>query len=83
MIPWKCGSWSPKSYTSLELMAAFFNIPGSKTEMNGSKVNEVFYIEKNMQKIEKYCMEDVVVTVQLFLHLNNFPILPKNNIIYS
>ncbi len=34
--------------------------------MDGSKVNEVYYHEKNLKKIAEYCVNDVVAIAQLF-----------------
>jgi len=78
---WKFGD--RKNYTSLELLAALFDIPGSKDEMDGSMVSEVFYKEKNIEKIAAYCCRDVVVTAQLFLKLHQMPLLQIENIEFS
>jgi hypothetical protein len=64
---WKFGDY--KHYTSLDLLAAVFNIPTSKEGIDGSKVNAVYYEEKNLTKIKDYCVRDVVVLAQLFLKL--------------
>lgn len=69
MDMWKFGDW--KHYTSLDLLAAIFNITSSKTDMNGGDVNEVYYNTGNLEKIADYCVRDVVVTAQLFLKLKN------------
>ena len=75
---WKFGD--RKSFTSLELLAALFGIGSSKSGIDGSKVNETFYKEKNLDKIVEYCKEDVVVTGQVFLRLNSFPSIKPENI---
>lgn len=64
---WKFGDY--KHYTSLDLLAAIFNIASSKDGIDGSKVNAVYYQEKNLAKIKEYCVRDVVVLAQLFLKL--------------
>lgn len=78
MEMWKFGDW--KSYTSLELLTAIFNIPSSKEDIDGSMVNQVYYHENQLQKIAKYCCNDVVATAQLYLRLNGNPLIPKENI---
>ena len=76
---WKFGD--RKSYTSLELLAAIFNIGSSKGEMDGSLVNQVYYQEKNLEKIKDYCLQDVIVTANLFLKLKCLPVIEPENII--
>lgn len=76
---WKFGDY--KHYTSLDLLAAIFNIPSSKTDMDGSQVNAVYYKENNLDKISDYCRRDVVVLAQLFLKLRGYPVVSEHNIV--
>src|SRR5450432_898256 len=69
---WKFGDY--KHYTSLDLLAAIFNIPTSKGVMDGSQVNEVYYKEKNLKKIAEYCISDVIAVAQLYLKLKGLTI---------
>ncbi|HWA35452.1 MAG TPA: 3'-5' exonuclease [Cyclobacteriaceae bacterium] len=79
MEMWKFGDY--KHYTSLDLLAAIFNIPTSKGELDGSKVNSTYYQEKDLKKIAEYCVGDVVALAQLFLKLKGQSmVLPENNI---
>ena len=78
MEMWKFGD--RKAYTSLELLAALFNIPQSKGEFDGSKVKKMYYEEKNLGKINDYCIKDVVMTAQVYLKLNGWPIVEEENI---
>jgi hypothetical protein len=78
MEMWKFGDW--KSYTSLELLTAIFGIPSSKEDIDGSMVNHVYYNENQLEKIAKYCCNDVIATAQLYLRLNGKPLIPKENI---
>lgn len=78
---WKFGDY--KHYTSLDLLAAIFNIPSSKHDMNGSQVNGVYYNEKNLEKIKSYCVSDVVVLAQLFLKLKGMTLVDEKNIIHT
>lgn len=66
---WKFGDY--KHYTSLDLLAAIFNIPTSKDGIDGSQVNRVYYQENNLTRIKDYCIRDVVVLAQLFLKLKS------------
>ncbi len=76
---WKFGDY--KHYTSLDLLAAIFNIPSSKGEIDGSQVNEVYYKEKNIKKIADYCQRDVIVVAQLYLKMKGLGIIPTQHII--
>lgn len=70
---WKFGDY--KHYTSLDLLTHIFNIPSPKEDIDGSMVADVFYKEKDLQKIVKYCENDVVAIVQLLLRYMNRPII--------
>jgi DNA polymerase elongation subunit (family B) len=67
MEMWKFGDY--KHYTSLDLLAAIFNIPTSKNGMDGSQVNVTYYRDNDLQKIKEYCVRDVIVLAQLFLKM--------------
>jgi 3'-5' exonuclease len=79
MEMWKFGDY--KHYTSLDLLAAIFNIPTSKTDMDGSKVNHVYHHDKDLQKIATYCTNDVVVLAQVYLSLKSQALIADSNII--
>ena len=67
MDMWKFGDF--KHYTSLDLLATIFNIPSSKNDIDGSKVNHVYHVEKDLERIKEYCLRDVAVLAQLYLKL--------------
>lgn len=77
---WKFGDY--KHFTSLDLLAAIFDIPSSKSEIDGSQVNHTYYIENDQDKINRYCVQDVVVLAQLYLKLNNLPLMLDEHIMY-
>ena len=81
MEMWKFGDY--KHYTSLDLLATLFDIPTSKGDLDGSKVNEVYYREKDLRKIAEYCVGDVVAVAQLFLRLKGQDLVKEQNIILS
>ena len=64
---WKFGDY--KNYTSLKLLTAILGIPTPKDDIDGSQVAEVYYKEKNIERIATYCEKDVVATAQLLLRL--------------
>jgi hypothetical protein len=78
---WKFGDY--KHYTSLDLLAALFRIPSSKSNMDGSQVNYVYHHDKDLAKIAEYCREDVIVLAQLFLKLKGYPLIPTTHIVMA
>lgn len=79
MHMWKFGDY--KSFTSLSLLAAVFGLATSKDDIDGSEVNGVYYKEKDLNRIAVYCTKDVILTGQLFLRMQNLPIIKEENII--
>lgn len=61
---WKFGDY--KSFTSLALLAAVFGIPTPKDDIDGSRVWEVYWREKNLERIVTYCQKDVLTVAQIF-----------------
>ncbi|MDP2339190.1 MAG: 3'-5' exonuclease, partial [Bacteroidota bacterium] len=57
---WKFGDY--KNYTSLNLLAAVFNIPSPKDDIDGSMVQRVYWEEKDLERIRIYCEKDVITT---------------------
>jgi len=78
---WKFGDY--KHFTSLDLLAALFNIPSSKEKIDGSQVNQVYYREGDLDRIAEYCRADVIVLAQLFLRLKGYPLIADDNIIMA
>jgi hypothetical protein len=75
---WKFGDY--KHYTSLKLMAHILGIPSPKEDIDGSMVRDVYYKEKDIDRIITYCELDVVTTAQVFLRLRNEALLEDNEI---
>jgi 3'-5' exonuclease len=75
---WKFGDY--KHYTSLHLLANVLGIPTSKTDIDGSKVQQVYYEEKNLPKIVAYCERDVIVTANIILKFKQMPLLQAADI---
>ena len=75
---WKFGDY--KHYTSLKLLTHVLGIPSPKEDIDGSEVRNVYYNEKNLERIMKYCERDVVAVAQVFLRLRNEPILDESEI---
>ena len=78
---WKFGDY--KHFTSLQLLTSILGIPSPKDDISGSEVGTVFYKEKNIERIVKYCEKDTVAVAQLLLRFNNEPLLNVNKNIIS
>jgi hypothetical protein len=72
---WKFGDY--KAYTSLELMAAVMGVTSSKGDIDGSQVGQVYWEEKDHERIKTYCERDVWVTAQLLLRMSRLPNLEE------
>jgi len=75
---WKFGDY--KNYISLNLLANVLNVPTSKTDIDGSMVQHVYYKENNLPRIVEYCQRDVVVVANVILRFKNLPLLKEENI---
>ena len=77
---WKFGDY--KHYTSLKLLAEVFGIPSPKDDIDGSEVASVYYQEKNLKRIVRYCEKDVLTLAQVFLTFLRKPVLNDDQIIW-
>ena len=75
---WKFGDY--KNYTSLDLLANIFEIPSPKDDIDGSQVAEVYYIQKDFERIAMYCEKDALTVAQLFLRYKNEPIIDPERV---
>ncbi|MGC4035566.1 MAG: ribonuclease H-like domain-containing protein [Chitinophagaceae bacterium] len=75
---WKFGDF--KNYTSLNLLAHTLNIPTPKDDIDGSMVWEVYWREKNIERIVTYCQKDVVTVAQIYLRISGESLINMGNI---
>ncbi|MBT8276829.1 MAG: 3'-5' exonuclease [Bacteroidia bacterium] len=76
---WKFGDY--KTFTSLKLMAHILGIPSPKDDIDGSQVRNVYYDEKDIDRIIQYCEKDTITVAQIFLKLRNESILEEDEIL--
>ena len=76
---WKFGDY--KHYTSLELLAAIFDIPTPKDDIDGSQVREVYWKEKDLDRIAIYCEKDVLTTAQLLRRYLGLPLIKQEFVV--
>ena len=72
---WKFGDF--KHYTSLALLSYILGIPSPKTAMEGSDVARVYYRDKDLRRIVRYCERDMLTVAQVYLRLNDLPLLQE------
>ena len=75
---WKFGDY--KHYTSIKLLAALFNIPTPKDDIDGSQVAGVYWNDKDLDRIKKYCQKDTLTVAQLLLKYKGEELISENNI---
>lgn len=75
---WKFGDY--KSFTSLLLLATILGIPTPKDDIDGSMVWDVYWNEKNLQRIVTYCQKDVLTIAQIFLRFKGEALLAENDL---
>ncbi|MGK0411958.1 MAG: hypothetical protein ACJA1B_000146 [Polaribacter sp.] len=76
---WKFGDY--KHYTSLKLLTSILGIPSPKDDIDGSEVAQVYYQEKNLQRIVTYCEKDTIAVAQILLRFNNEDLIEGKDIV--
>jgi len=75
---WKFGDY--KNYTSLELLTLVLGIPSPKNDIDGSMVAGIYYNEKDLKRIVRYCEKDVLAIAQILLRFMNLPGIQEDRI---
>jgi hypothetical protein len=76
---WKFGDY--KHYTSLKLLTSILGIPSPKDDIDGSEVSDVYYKQKNIDRIVSYCEKDTIAVAQIILRFNYEKLLSEKDII--
>jgi hypothetical protein len=76
---WKFGDY--KNFTSLDLLAAIFDIPTPKDDIDGSQVAEVYYKHDDLPRIVHYCTKDVLTVVQIFRRYRGEALIEENKVV--
>ncbi len=79
MEMWKFGDY--KNYTSLELLAYIMNIPTPKSDIDGSMVADVYYKEKNLERIVNYCNQDVLTVARIYCYMKNLGYIADQDVV--
>ncbi len=78
MEMWKFGDF--KNYTSLALLARILKVPGPKEDISGADVGRVYWIDKDLPRIAKYCERDVTAVAQIMLRFQRLELIPDDRI---
>ena len=61
-------------------MEHVLGIPSPNEDIDGSMVRQVYYEEKDLDRIIKYCEQDVITVAQIILRLRNENLLREDEI---
>ncbi len=75
---WKFGDF--KNFTSLELLTTILDIPSPKDDIDGSMVAKVYYEEKDLNRIIRYCEKDVLAIARILIRFMNLPAIPDDRV---
>ncbi len=78
---WKFGDY--KSFTSLDLLSAVFEIPSPKDDIDGSMVCKIYWQDDDLERIVKYCRKDVKTLCEIYMRIAqiekvSFPLVNKD-----
>jgi predicted PolB exonuclease-like 3'-5' exonuclease len=74
---WKFGDY--KNYTSLDLLTSILGIPTPKDDVDGSMVAGIYWDEKDINRIVRYCEKDVLAVARVLLRFMNQPNIGEGN----
>jgi hypothetical protein len=63
------------------LLAAIFDIPTPKDDIDGSQVANVYYNEKNLPRIVHYCTKDVLTVAQIFRRYRGEDLIDETKVV--
>ncbi|HEX5002308.1 MAG TPA: 3'-5' exonuclease [Bacteroidia bacterium] len=68
---WKFGDF--KNYTPLNLLTYVLGIPSPKDDIDGSQVWSVFWHDRDIARIARYCEKDVEALANVYLKMKGMP----------
>ena len=77
---WKFGDY--KSFTSLKLLTHVLGLPSPKSDIEGSDIYEVYYSERNIDRIRRYCEQDTIAVARVLLRFMDLPALEEQELIF-
>jgi 3'-5' exonuclease len=77
---WKFGDY--KSFSSLDLLAHVFDVPSPKSDLDGSRVAGTYYEENDLDRIAKYCRQDVITLARVHARFCGQKVVADDQIIF-
>lgn len=77
---WRFGDY--KHYTSLKLLAAVLGVPSPKDDIDGSEVGNVYWKEKDLERIATYCQKDVLTVANIILKFKGLPLMREEQVVF-
>jgi uncharacterized protein YprB with RNaseH-like and TPR domain len=68
---WKFGDY--KNYTSLDLLTSILGISTPKDDIDGSMVAAIYWNDRDIKRIVRYCEKDVLAVARVLLRFMNLP----------
>ncbi|HVF95792.1 MAG TPA: hypothetical protein VM871_00640, partial [Flavisolibacter sp.] len=65
---------------SLKLLAKVLGVPSPKDDIDGSMVHDVYYGQKDLERIVEYCQKDVITLAQILLRIHCEELIKPANI---
>jgi DNA polymerase elongation subunit (family B) len=71
---WSFGAWQ-EGFASLDLLSTSLGLSSPKEDLHGSEVGEAFWEKGEIDRIAKYCEQDVLATANILLKLSNLELV--------
>ncbi len=78
---WKFGDY--KHYSSVALLTYALGLPSPKDDISGADVAKVYYEEKGLERITRYCEKDVIAIARILLRFKTEPDLEEDQIVLA
>ncbi len=75
---WRFGDY--RSYASLALLSEILGIPAPKDDIDGSMVGRVYWEDRDIERIARYCEKDVVAVARLFARITGREMVSDDDI---
>ena len=76
---WRFGDY--KNYTSLKVLTHVLDIPSPKDDIDGSQVANVYWQEKDLPRIVRYCEKDVLAIAQIMLRYKGLNMIAPEHVV--